>query len=112
MQYKVKSMLICFRSLQDVQIWFQPNAASRFAAFLPHSDSQDGFGKSAWIYTYLKIKSNMLLFLFVCFFGWGGGWGSSVFLMSNISLNSDMGRVYVSHSLLYLSVSDQESLNP
>uniref|UniRef100_H3CGX9 Enhancer of mRNA-decapping protein 4 n=1 Tax=Tetraodon nigroviridis TaxID=99883 RepID=H3CGX9_TETNG len=33
-------------SLQDVQIWFQPNAGSRFAAFLPHSDSQDGFGFS------------------------------------------------------------------
>lgn len=35
-----------FRSLQDVQIWFQPNLGSSSAVFLPHSDSQDGFGKS------------------------------------------------------------------
>uniref|UniRef100_A0A8C4E201 Enhancer of mRNA-decapping protein 4 n=1 Tax=Dicentrarchus labrax TaxID=13489 RepID=A0A8C4E201_DICLA len=30
-------------SLQDVQIWFQPNLCSSSAVFLPHSDSQDGF---------------------------------------------------------------------
>lgn len=40
-------MILCvFRSLQDVQIWFQPNLGSSSAVFLPHSDSQDGFGMS------------------------------------------------------------------
>uniref|UniRef100_A0A8D0AWP2 Enhancer of mRNA-decapping protein 4 n=1 Tax=Sander lucioperca TaxID=283035 RepID=A0A8D0AWP2_SANLU len=37
---------VFFRSLQDVQIWFQPNLGSSSTIFLPHSDSQDGFGKS------------------------------------------------------------------
>lgn len=33
------------RSLQDVQIWFQPNLGSGSSLFLPHSDSNDGFGE-------------------------------------------------------------------
>uniref|UniRef100_A0A8D0DF93 Enhancer of mRNA-decapping protein 4 n=1 Tax=Sander lucioperca TaxID=283035 RepID=A0A8D0DF93_SANLU len=37
---------VFFRSLQDVQIWFQPNLGSSSTIFLPHSDSQDGFGNS------------------------------------------------------------------
>lgn len=44
-------MSMCCRSLQDVQIWFQPNAAARFAPFLPRSDSQDAFGESASVIT-------------------------------------------------------------
>uniref|UniRef100_A0A7N8WN62 Enhancer of mRNA-decapping protein 4 n=1 Tax=Mastacembelus armatus TaxID=205130 RepID=A0A7N8WN62_9TELE len=31
------------KTLQDVQIWFQPNVCSSSAVFMPHSDSQDGF---------------------------------------------------------------------
>lgn len=46
-QRGVRSVSMCCRSLQDVQIWFQPNAAARFAPFLPRSDSQDAFGESA-----------------------------------------------------------------
>lgn len=42
----VSASACVFRSLQDVQIWFQPTGGSSSAAFLPHSDSQDGFGKS------------------------------------------------------------------
>lgn len=42
----ILSSVCIFRSLQDVQIWFQPNTSSSSDAFLPHSDSQDGFGKS------------------------------------------------------------------
>lgn len=40
------NLCVCvFRSLQDVQIWFQPNTGSSSDVFLPHSDSQDGLGK-------------------------------------------------------------------
>lgn len=53
-RYLMEVVLMCiflsvcvFRSLQDVQIWFQPNTGSTSDVFLPHSDSQDGFGKSA-----------------------------------------------------------------
>uniref|UniRef100_A0AAX7VTX5 Enhancer of mRNA-decapping protein 4 n=1 Tax=Astatotilapia calliptera TaxID=8154 RepID=A0AAX7VTX5_ASTCA len=39
---QIKLYCVHTKSLQDVQIWFQPNAGSNSAAFLPHSDSQDG----------------------------------------------------------------------
>eukprot|EP00066_Takifugu_rubripes_P027975 XP_011617241.1 PREDICTED: enhancer of mRNA-decapping protein 4 isoform X1 [Takifugu rubripes] len=42
----IKLYCVHTKSLQDVQIWFQPNACSRFAPFLPRSDSQDAFGFS------------------------------------------------------------------
>uniref|UniRef100_A0AAX7UUH6 Enhancer of mRNA-decapping protein 4 n=1 Tax=Astatotilapia calliptera TaxID=8154 RepID=A0AAX7UUH6_ASTCA len=38
---QIKLYCVHTKSLQDVQIWFQPNAGSNSAAFLPHSDSQD-----------------------------------------------------------------------
>lgn len=40
---QIKLYCVHTKSLQDVQIWFQPNTASSSAGFLPHSDSQDGF---------------------------------------------------------------------
>lgn len=40
---QIKLYCVHTKSLQDVQIWFQPNLGSSSAAFLPHSDSQDGF---------------------------------------------------------------------
>ncbi|XP_068169630.1 enhancer of mRNA-decapping protein 4 isoform X2 [Antennarius striatus] len=39
---QIKLYCVHTKSLQDVQIWFQPNLGSRSAGFLPHSDSQDG----------------------------------------------------------------------
>uniref|UniRef100_A0A8C2WPS8 Enhancer of mRNA-decapping protein 4 n=1 Tax=Cyclopterus lumpus TaxID=8103 RepID=A0A8C2WPS8_CYCLU len=42
-----RTQCVCvFRSLQDVQIWFQPNLSSSSTVFLPNSDPQDGFGNS------------------------------------------------------------------
>ncbi|XP_044048821.1 enhancer of mRNA-decapping protein 4 isoform X3 [Siniperca chuatsi] len=43
---QIKLYCVHTKSLQDVQIWFQPNLSSSSAVFLPHSDSQDGFGFS------------------------------------------------------------------
>ncbi|XP_051239095.1 enhancer of mRNA-decapping protein 4 isoform X2 [Dicentrarchus labrax] len=43
---QIKLYCVHTKSLQDVQIWFQPNLCSSSAVFLPHSDSQDGFGFS------------------------------------------------------------------
>ncbi|XP_072242787.1 enhancer of mRNA-decapping protein 4 isoform X2 [Leuresthes tenuis] len=47
---QIKLYCVHTKSLQDVQIWFQPNSESNVgsnsAGFLPHSDSQDGFGFS------------------------------------------------------------------
>ncbi|KAG7229803.1 hypothetical protein INR49_012452 [Caranx melampygus] len=43
---QIKLYCVHTKSLQDVQIWFQPTGGSSSAAFLPHSDSQDGFGFS------------------------------------------------------------------
>ncbi|XP_071059553.1 enhancer of mRNA-decapping protein 4 isoform X2 [Pseudochaenichthys georgianus] len=43
---QIKLYCVHTKSLQDVQIWFQPNLSSSFPCFLPHSDSQDGFGFS------------------------------------------------------------------
>ncbi|XP_008284068.1 enhancer of mRNA-decapping protein 4 isoform X2 [Stegastes partitus] len=43
---QIKLYCVHTKSLQDVQIWFQPNTTSSSAGFLPHSDSQDGFGFS------------------------------------------------------------------
>uniref|UniRef100_A0A673A5L9 Enhancer of mRNA-decapping protein 4 n=1 Tax=Sphaeramia orbicularis TaxID=375764 RepID=A0A673A5L9_9TELE len=43
---QIKLYCVHTKSLQDVQIWFQPNVGSSSAGFLPHSDSQDGFGFS------------------------------------------------------------------
>ncbi|XP_008284069.1 enhancer of mRNA-decapping protein 4 isoform X3 [Stegastes partitus] len=40
---QIKLYCVHTKSLQDVQIWFQPNTTSSSAGFLPHSDSQDGF---------------------------------------------------------------------
>ncbi|XP_072242786.1 enhancer of mRNA-decapping protein 4 isoform X1 [Leuresthes tenuis] len=44
---QIKLYCVHTKSLQDVQIWFQPNSESNVgsnsAGFLPHSDSQDGF---------------------------------------------------------------------
>ncbi|XP_029379553.1 enhancer of mRNA-decapping protein 4 isoform X1 [Echeneis naucrates] len=40
---QIKLYCVHTKSLQDVQIWFQPNMESSSAVFLPHSDSQDGF---------------------------------------------------------------------
>ncbi|CAG5958441.1 unnamed protein product [Menidia menidia] len=44
---QIKLYCVHTKSLQDVQIWFQPNVepndGSNSAGFLPHSDSQDGF---------------------------------------------------------------------
>ncbi|XP_033823629.1 enhancer of mRNA-decapping protein 4 [Periophthalmus magnuspinnatus] len=43
---QIKLYCVHTKSLQDVQILFQPNVGSSPADFLPHSDSQDGFGFS------------------------------------------------------------------
>uniref|UniRef100_A0A8D0B2U9 Enhancer of mRNA-decapping protein 4 n=1 Tax=Sander lucioperca TaxID=283035 RepID=A0A8D0B2U9_SANLU len=43
---QIKLYCVHTKSLQDVQIWFQPNLGSSSTIFLPHSDSQDGFGFS------------------------------------------------------------------
>ncbi|XP_075962727.1 enhancer of mRNA-decapping protein 4 isoform X1 [Anarhichas minor] len=43
---QIKLYCVHTKSLQDVQIWFQPNLGSSSAVFLPNSDSQDGFGFS------------------------------------------------------------------
>uniref|UniRef100_A0A667WLK4 Enhancer of mRNA-decapping protein 4 n=1 Tax=Myripristis murdjan TaxID=586833 RepID=A0A667WLK4_9TELE len=43
LSHSANSLSHSVRSLQDVQIWFQPNLGSNSAVFLPHSDSQDGF---------------------------------------------------------------------
>ncbi|XP_038146882.1 enhancer of mRNA-decapping protein 4 isoform X2 [Cyprinodon tularosa] len=43
---QIKLYCVHPKSLQDVQIWFQPNAALNTSGFLPHSDSQEGFGFS------------------------------------------------------------------
>lgn len=40
---QIKLYCVHTKSLQDVQIWFQPNVGSSSSVFLPHSDSQDGF---------------------------------------------------------------------
>ncbi|KAI3371658.1 hypothetical protein L3Q82_024222 [Scortum barcoo] len=40
---QIKLYCVHTKSLQDVQILFQPNVGSSSAGFLPHSDSQDGF---------------------------------------------------------------------
>lgn len=43
---QIKLYCVHTKSLQDVQILFQPNVGSSSVDFLPHSDSQDGFGFS------------------------------------------------------------------
>ncbi|XP_014004557.1 enhancer of mRNA-decapping protein 4 isoform X2 [Salmo salar] len=43
---QIKLYCVHTKSLQDVQIWFQPNLGSGSSLFLPHSDSNDGFGFS------------------------------------------------------------------
>ncbi|XP_072290506.1 enhancer of mRNA-decapping protein 4 [Eucyclogobius newberryi] len=43
---QIKLYCVHTKSLQDVQILFQPNVCSSPVDFLPHSDSQDGFGFS------------------------------------------------------------------
>ncbi|XP_037622651.1 enhancer of mRNA-decapping protein 4 isoform X2 [Sebastes umbrosus] len=43
---QIKLYCVHTKSLQDVQIWFQPHLGSSSSVFLPHSDSQDGFGFS------------------------------------------------------------------
>uniref|UniRef100_A0A672GTJ9 Enhancer of mRNA-decapping protein 4 n=1 Tax=Salarias fasciatus TaxID=181472 RepID=A0A672GTJ9_SALFA len=43
---QIKLYCVHTKSLQDVQIWFQPHAGSSSAGFLPHSDSQENFGNS------------------------------------------------------------------
>ncbi|XP_074533742.1 enhancer of mRNA-decapping protein 4 isoform X2 [Halichoeres trimaculatus] len=43
---QIKLFCVHTKSLQDVQIWFQPNLGYNSTGFLPHSDSQDGFGFS------------------------------------------------------------------
>ncbi|KAM3869911.1 enhancer of mRNA-decapping protein 4 [Diretmus argenteus] len=43
---QIKLYCVHTKSLQDVQIWFQPNQGSNSAVFLTHSDSQDDFGFS------------------------------------------------------------------
>ncbi|XP_074533741.1 enhancer of mRNA-decapping protein 4 isoform X1 [Halichoeres trimaculatus] len=40
---QIKLFCVHTKSLQDVQIWFQPNLGYNSTGFLPHSDSQDGF---------------------------------------------------------------------
>ncbi|XP_078113900.1 enhancer of mRNA-decapping protein 4 isoform X2 [Sander vitreus] len=40
---QIKLYCVHTKSLQDVQIWFQPNLGSSSTVFLPHSDFQDGF---------------------------------------------------------------------
>ncbi|KAK5867892.1 hypothetical protein PBY51_012348 [Eleginops maclovinus] len=43
---QIKLYCVHTKSLQDVQIWFQPSLGSNSAVFLPHLDSHDGFGFS------------------------------------------------------------------
>jgi len=43
-----------YRSLQDVQIWFQPNQGASSSLFMPQSGSQDGFGESGK-YTFIFL---------------------------------------------------------
>uniref|UniRef100_A0A8C2WHT1 Enhancer of mRNA-decapping protein 4 n=1 Tax=Cyclopterus lumpus TaxID=8103 RepID=A0A8C2WHT1_CYCLU len=43
---QIKLYCVHTKSLQDVQIWFQPNLSSSSTVFLPNSDPQDGFGFS------------------------------------------------------------------
>ncbi|XP_056454011.1 enhancer of mRNA-decapping protein 4-like isoform X3 [Gadus chalcogrammus] len=43
---QIKLFCVHTKSLQDVQIWFQPRMGSNPALFLPHSESNDGFGSS------------------------------------------------------------------
>ncbi|XP_034390709.1 enhancer of mRNA-decapping protein 4 [Cyclopterus lumpus] len=40
---QIKLYCVHTKSLQDVQIWFQPNLSSSSTVFLPNSDPQDGF---------------------------------------------------------------------
>uniref|UniRef100_A0A3P9QD26 Enhancer of mRNA-decapping protein 4 n=1 Tax=Poecilia reticulata TaxID=8081 RepID=A0A3P9QD26_POERE len=40
---QIKLYCVHTKSLQDVQIWFQPNSGFNTPGFIPHSDSQDGF---------------------------------------------------------------------
>ncbi|MEQ2157838.1 hypothetical protein GOODEAATRI_005906, partial [Goodea atripinnis] len=40
---QIKLYCVHTKSLQDVQIWFQPNMGFNTSGFLPHSESQDGF---------------------------------------------------------------------
>uniref|UniRef100_A0A9J8DIG3 Enhancer of mRNA-decapping protein 4 n=1 Tax=Cyprinus carpio carpio TaxID=630221 RepID=A0A9J8DIG3_CYPCA len=40
------SLFSCILSLQDVQIWFQPNQGASSSLFMPQSGSQDSFGFS------------------------------------------------------------------
>uniref|UniRef100_A0A672SD97 Enhancer of mRNA-decapping protein 4 n=1 Tax=Sinocyclocheilus grahami TaxID=75366 RepID=A0A672SD97_SINGR len=40
------SLFSCILSLQDVQIWFQPNQGASSSLFMPQSGSQEGFGFS------------------------------------------------------------------
>ncbi|XP_035982499.1 enhancer of mRNA-decapping protein 4 [Fundulus heteroclitus] len=40
---QIKLYCVHTKSLQDVQIWFQPNAGFNTSGFLSHSESQDGF---------------------------------------------------------------------
>uniref|UniRef100_A0AAY4EVJ3 Enhancer of mRNA-decapping protein 4 n=1 Tax=Denticeps clupeoides TaxID=299321 RepID=A0AAY4EVJ3_9TELE len=41
---QIKLYCVHTKSLQDVQIWFQPNSSSSACAFPPPADSEDGFG--------------------------------------------------------------------
>ncbi|XP_052008787.1 enhancer of mRNA-decapping protein 4 isoform X1 [Xyrauchen texanus] len=43
---QIKLYCVHTKSLQDVQIWFQPNQGASSPLFLPQSGSQDGFGFS------------------------------------------------------------------
>ncbi|XP_019912371.2 enhancer of mRNA-decapping protein 4 isoform X2 [Esox lucius] len=43
---QIKLYCVHTKSLQDVQIWFQPNFGTSTSMFLPHSDSNDGYGFS------------------------------------------------------------------
>uniref|UniRef100_A0A8C7NPD6 Enhancer of mRNA-decapping protein 4 n=1 Tax=Oncorhynchus mykiss TaxID=8022 RepID=A0A8C7NPD6_ONCMY len=43
---QIKLYCVHTKSLQDVQIWFQPNLGSGSSLFLPHSNSNNGFGFS------------------------------------------------------------------
>uniref|UniRef100_A0A8C7NQT7 Enhancer of mRNA-decapping protein 4 n=1 Tax=Oncorhynchus mykiss TaxID=8022 RepID=A0A8C7NQT7_ONCMY len=42
---QIKLYCVHTKSLQDVQIWFQPNLGSGSSLFLPHSNSNNGFGE-------------------------------------------------------------------
>ncbi|KAK7152147.1 hypothetical protein R3I94_008474 [Phoxinus phoxinus] len=43
---QIKLYCVHTKSLQDVQIWFQPNQGASSSLFMPQSGSQDGFGFS------------------------------------------------------------------